>query len=685
MEIRLEIENFLVIQQDAKIKILGSGKNESIILNIADLACNIYNWSFKSKEGIVNFKDKKISTYAVKQVGKIQKKDAKTVIFSGFLSEIESDEDRTLPYTITFISEKDGVRILYDFGKKECLGAGVAYIKQKIHSNTVGCEKYEATQRMKLVFEKLEGEKFFGFGEQHTKFDMSNQSFRLCCSKKNSKEKKISSASPLPICITNKNRGFILNTNTIVDVDTGKKNNMLTFSIWDTASEIKVSFGPSISKIVAKQSSFLGKPNRLPSWTYGTILSLRGGIEHAEKILSKCTSQNIPVSAVYIEDWQAWKVSNSKQTVGWHCCPDETLYPNLKNWIKTLNDRDIKVLGSINSFVSVDPDCQMYREAHKNGYFLKHNDGSDYVCTHKSQTSYTYCQLDLSNQNTWTWLKEIINKNMIQNGFSGWLVDHEEYTPFDAVCESGDIVKYHCSLPVLWAKLNREIIEKTDFPDDFFIAHHSAWYESAKYGFSFWTDYNAAAKNQYREIAKNIIGILNAGMSGLLINHIPCNLPKDTEAFVRWCEFCAFSPIFRTATIFSDEEDFLNQEKYKIFAGFAQIHKKLFSYLEKTEMNAIKTGMPMMHPLFLQFPEDKQSWNISHQYMLGDSLLVAPVIKKKTKTIRVWLPAGKWQHIWSKKIFLSTGVYIQVSAALGKPPVFINLLGESATELQTLF
>jgi len=396
--------------------------------------------------------------------------------------------------------------------------------------------------------------------------------------------------------------------------------------------------------------------------------------------------EKIPVSAVSLEDWQGWRGRETEKAVDWHCYPDETLYPDFKNWIKSLNDRGIKVLGTINTFVSVDPDSIMYREAHKNGYFLKHNDGSDYVSTRNGVSNYTYCQIDLTNQNAYDWLKDLIFKNMVQNGFSGWLADYGEYTPLDAVCESGDIVKYHCELPVLWAKLNRELIEDTGHSNDFYVAHRSAGYGSGKYANSFWTSSKNVVINQYQEIEKAIIGILNAGMSGMLVTHTTCNLPQDTEALSRWCEFCAFSSMFRTTAVFqSQKNEYLGNEEYKIISELAQIHEKLSGYLKITEKKAVNTGLPMMHPLFLQFPDDKQSWNIDSQYMLGDSLMIAPVVKKQNKKMHVWLPAGKWQHIWSKKVYSSTGIFIQISTPLGKPPVFINLNGESATELQDQF
>jgi len=59
-----------------------------------------------------------------------------------------------------------------------------------------------------------------------------------------------------------------------------------------------------------------------------------------------------------------------------------------------------------------------------------------------------------------------------------------------------------------------------------------------------------------------------------------------------------------------------------------------------------------------------------YQYLLGDDVLVAPVIKPHTKNWRVYLPKDGWIHLWTKKRF--KGGWIEIDAPIGFPPVFLR-------------
>ncbi|MEJ5273704.1 MAG: alpha-glucosidase, partial [Spirochaetota bacterium] len=112
-------------------------------------------------------------------------------------------------------------------------------------------------------------------------------------------------------------------------------------------------------------------------------------------------------------------------------------------------------------------------------------------------------------------------------------------------------------------------------------------------------------------------------------------------------------------------------ETVKFYTFFAQIHFKLKDYLKKYIKIAAENSIPVIRALFINFPNDKECYKIKYQFMVGDDLLVAPVIKEKTNKIKVYLPQGKWIHVWSKKVFEGKS-YIEVDAPLGKPAVFIR-------------
>lgn len=677
METRLELNNFLVSQQETFIKITGVGKNEILILDLTKIKYEIYDWSLRKNAN--DFISKKAKgSYTTDQVGKLKKEDEKTVVLSGVLNGNGCEQGKTLLYKIKILATNHSLQLTVSIDDKIALNAGDLFIKQKDTTHLNGCAKYKSAKRFCIVFQKIEDECFFGFDEESLEMNRT--------------------------CVSNKKRGFIVDAKNNSYITTSKKNNELDVFIWDNTCTIWVSFDTSVAKVVEKQSQILGLPSQLPTWALGTIIGLKGGKLAVEKELQNFEKENTSINAICLHDWQGCRGSELEKGLWWHWSPDAQLYPDFKNWITGLNERGMQVLGYVNPFISVDPDCPIYCEAHEKGYFLKHEDGSDYVCHNLGEPNYTYCHIDLSNSAAYEWLKKLMSQNLIANGFSGWLADYGEYPPLDAVCKSENSIKYHWGFPTLWAKLNNEVIENANrdcqqIQKKYCVMHRQSDFELSKTISSYWISLQGAYRNEYEKIANAITQILNAGMRGMLINHTSiggiCSInsvngkqKRNIEDLYRWCEFLCFSPAYRTsdsASLLAEKYDTDSSKKYKIFSYFAQVHNKLSEYLLLTEQDAIKLGLPMMRALFMQFPNDIQSWNIKTQYMLGDSLLVAPVVKRHTKELKVWLPAGKWQHIWSKQRFSSTGQYIQINAELGHPSVFINLNGQSAKMLCSLF
>jgi alpha-D-xyloside xylohydrolase len=67
-------------------------------------------------------------------------------------------------------------------------------------------------------------------------------------------------------------------------------------------------------------------------------------------------------------------------------------------------------------------------------------------------------------------------------------------------------------------------------------------------------------------------------------------------------------------------------------------------YLWSAALQAHREGVPMMRAMVLEFPGDPACEALDRQYMLGDSLLVAPVFTEDG-TVDYYLPAGRWTNL----------------------------------------
>ena len=77
------------------------------------------------------------------------------------------------------------------------------------------------------------------------------------------------------------------------------------------------------------------------------------------------------------------------------------------------------------------------------------------------------------------------------------------------------------------------------------------------------------------------------------------------------------------------------------------------------------------HP-FVHYPDDTKVHSLNYQFMVGSALIVAPVLDPGEDTVELYLPAGRWVHLWSGREYGSTeeGVYETVRAPIGQPAVF---------------
>jgi alpha-glucosidase len=91
------------------------------------------------------------------------------------------------------------------------------------------------------------------------------------------------------------------------------------------------------------------------------------------------------------------------------------------------------------------------------------------------------------------------------------------------------------------------------------------------------------------------------------------------------------------------------------------------------------SGAPIVRHMMLAFPEDRETWNISDQFMIGDSLLVAPVLQQGAASRSVYFPPGTWYDVWTGNP-TEGGQRATVDAPIGSPPVYS--LGQDRDDLR---
>ena len=119
-----------------------------------------------------------------------------------------------------------------------------------------------------------------------------------------------------------------------------------------------------------------------------------------------------------------------------------------------------------------------------------------------------------------------------------------------------------------------------------------------------------------------------------------------------------------------------------VYRRFAQLRERLVPYLVEQARRSLETGRPLMRALFFDWPDDPAIWDHPLQYLLGDSLLVAPVTEPAAERWRIYLPAGPWVDAWTGQQ-LEGPCLVERSVPLDIIPVYI--VADEADRLRPLF
>jgi alpha-D-xyloside xylohydrolase len=146
--------------------------------------------------------------------------------------------------------------------------------------------------------------------------------------------------------------------------------------------------------------------------------------------------------------------------------------------------------------------------------------------------------------------------------------------------------------------------------------------------------------------------------------------PPSPETFVRWVEHSAFMPVMQIGTSSNTVAWDFDDTVLGIYRELTRLHVRLFPYVWT---HVLAGGRPIARPLGLAFPEI--GIHPSFDYMLGDALLVAPVIDAGADTRMVSFPPGQWIHWFTGDVVDAPegGATAQsIAAPLGTPPVFLR-------------
>ena len=187
----------------------------------------------------------------------------------------------------------------------------------------------------------------------------------------------------------------------------------------------------------------------------------------------------------------------------------------------------------------------------------------------------------------------------------------------------------------------------------------------------------------YEKLDDQLFAVINSGLSGLPFmsfdmggyayarsNYHTTTKEKESEIFLRALEFTSFTTQMQTHGDVRHAYE-MTKKAQELYISYTKLHNSLIPYIQKYSEIACETGIPPVRHLVLNYQKDKNVYAIDDEFLLGDAILVAPIITDNTFERSAYLPKGSWIELLTEKI-IEGGKWITASANLYQIPVYLN-------------
>ncbi|WP_141431970.1 glycoside hydrolase family 31 protein [Bacillus sp. 03113] len=341
--------------------------------------------------------------------------------------------------------------------------------------------------------------------------------------------------------------------------------------------------------------------------------------------------------------------------------------------------------------VKQDENYRIYQEGTKNDYWAKNADGTPYIGpVWPGDSAFP----DFSKQEVRDWWAKN-HGDILNEGIDGIWNDmnepavfldddrHAHTMPLDNYFGTDDNKILHTEYHNLYghdeADATHQGIKMYKPNTRPFVLTRDMYAGTQRYA-ALWTGDNVS---NWEHLQMSLPMNMNVGMSGVSFvgNDIGGFAARPSaELFARWIEVGAFLPFSRIhydsdakATVKQGQEPWaFGPEVEKISKKYIEMRYQLLPYLYNEFKEAADSGKPIQQPLVYQFQNDENTNDISDQYMFGDSMMLAPVVKQGQTSREVYLPKDvNWTDYWTGKEYTG-GQTITVDAPLGHLPIFVK-------------
>ena len=488
-------------------------------------------------------------------------------------------------------------------------------------------------------------------------------------------------------------------------------------------------YGGSADGVIAQMRYLTGDVPMFPLWTYGFWQSKERykTAAETESIVDQYRALQVPLDGI-IQDWQYWG-SNYLWNAMDFLSEDFATGPQL---IKNVHAKHAHFMISI--WASFGPQTQQYRELNEKGLLMPFETWPQSGISHIWPPVMKYPSgvkvYDAFSPEAraiyWKYLKTLYDY-----GCDAWWMDSTDpdfFNPRESdyahKVYGGTWRSQRNAFPLETVRGIYQSQRKDDRGKRIFIMTRSSFAGQQHYGSNMWSGDVASSWDMLRKqvpagLSFTLTGNpnFNTDIGGFFCGSYntqgPASAPKNPqfqELYIRWMQYGLFCPVFRSHGADAPREIWQFGKKgepvYDAIEQTIRLRYRLIPYLYSTAWQVTSNNESYLRPLFSDFATDRNVWDMTDEFMFGNSILAAPVLDPQytqekviredamtgwdrkevrgkmddgrsidwsaTKTVTKYLPKGAlWYDFWTGKQYRG-GQRLELSTSLNRVPMFVR-------------
>jgi alpha-D-xyloside xylohydrolase len=440
-----------------------------------------------------------------------------------------------------------------------------------------------------------------------------------------------------------------------------------SFRVEDPYLDYFLIYGPSPKEILARYTELTGRAPLPPLWSFGLWMSRSryGSREQVEGVVEGLRERGIPCDVINLDP--RWlKEIRTRVVPGCDFVWNDDDFPDRAGFVRWLAERGVKLCLWENPYIWIG--TAMYEEGRKRGYLVR---GEDSEFASPIAVPGTVMP-DFTNPRAVRWWQDK-HRPLLRDGVRAFKTDYGDAVPEDARFADGRTGKQVRNVyNMLLNRATFDVIAQERGQGLVFA--RSGYAGSQRYPIN-WT---GDTPSTFEGMASALRAGLSLSASGIPFwsHDIGGFWPggqvgaPTPDLYVRWAQFGLLSSHARFHGVSPREPWAFGERALAIVRDFARLRYRLLPYLYALAQEACRTGLPVVRPLFVEYPDDPGAYHQELEYMLGPYLLVAPVFNAEGRC-SFYLPPGRWYDFWTGER-VEGPVHRRVTVPLERIPLFVR-------------